>query len=212
MAAEPGHRRRSFVEIGVDEVTPVLRVELCGESSLSRRDRRTSPGSDGAQPMLDGPWIDRLCREAGTSAGRPAPTITAIASSRRLRSPTTETPMSLRVVNRQPRQQVRVDLVVPELLFVLAEAKTAKPPADIHRRASHGWQDDRSRAAASPPAPIDAAWGEKLFKLQFDQPSKDRIVIVRDIARLIYSACLARLRTSGRQAPGRNQSALPTLR
>ena len=44
----------------------------------------------------------------------------------------------LEVVNRQPRQQVRVDLVVPELLFVLAEPKTAKPPADIHRRASHG--------------------------------------------------------------------------
>ena len=44
----------------------------------------------------------------------------------------------LEVVNRQPRQHVRVDLVVPELLLVLAEPKTAKPPADIHRRASHG--------------------------------------------------------------------------
>ena len=44
----------------------------------------------------------------------------------------------LEVVDRQPRQQVRVDLVVPELLLVLAEPKTAKPPADIHRRASHG--------------------------------------------------------------------------
>ena len=44
----------------------------------------------------------------------------------------------LEVVNRQPRQQVRVDLVVPELLLVLTEPKTAKPPADIHRRASHG--------------------------------------------------------------------------
>ena len=77
----------------------------------------------------------------------------------------------LEVVNRQPRQQVRVDLVVPELLLVLAEPKTAKPPADIHRRASHGWQDDRSRAAASPAAPIGAAWGEKLFKLRFDLAS-----------------------------------------
>ena len=38
----------------------------------------------------------------------------------------------LEVVNRQPRQQVRVDLVVPELLFVLAEPKTAShPPTSI---------------------------------------------------------------------------------
>ena len=44
----------------------------------------------------------------------------------------------LEVVRGQPRQQVRVDLVVPEIRLVLAEPKTAKPPADIHRRASHG--------------------------------------------------------------------------
>jgi hypothetical protein len=39
---------------------------------------------------------------------------------------------------RQPRQQVRVDLVVPEIRFVLAEPETAKPAADIHGRALHG--------------------------------------------------------------------------
>jgi hypothetical protein len=32
MAAEPGYRRRSFVEIGVDECAPVLSVELSGEA------------------------------------------------------------------------------------------------------------------------------------------------------------------------------------
>ena len=64
----------------------------------------------------------------------------------------------LEVVNRQPRQQVRVDLVVPERLFILAEPKTAKPPADIHRRASLAWQHDRSDAAACPAAPIATAW------------------------------------------------------
>src|SRR5580704_12463319 len=85
----------------------------------------------------------------------------------------------LEVVDRQPRQKVRVDLVVPELLLVLAEPKTAKPPADIHRRASLAWQDDRSATAASPAAPSGAAWGENLFKLRFDQPSKDRIVIMQ---------------------------------
>ena len=32
MAAEPGHRRRSLVEIGVDECAPILGVQLCGET------------------------------------------------------------------------------------------------------------------------------------------------------------------------------------
>ena len=85
----------------------------------------------------------------------------------------------LEVVNRQPRQQVRVDLVVPELFLVLAEPKTAKPPADIHRRASLAWQDDRSRAVACPVARSVPLGAEKLFKLRFDQPSKDRIVIMQ---------------------------------
>jgi hypothetical protein len=39
---------------------------------------------------------------------------------------------------RQLRQQVRVDLVVPEIRLVLTETETAKPPADIHGRAPHG--------------------------------------------------------------------------
>jgi hypothetical protein len=45
-------------------------------------------------------------------------------------------------VVRQPRQQVRVDLVVSEIRLVLAEPETAKPPADIHGRAPHGLQDN----------------------------------------------------------------------
>jgi hypothetical protein len=39
---------------------------------------------------------------------------------------------------RQPRQEVRVDLIVSEPLLVLTEAETAKPVADVHGRASHG--------------------------------------------------------------------------
>ena len=46
--------------------------------------------------------------------------------------------MSLRSSSVSRGQQVRVDLVVPELRLVLAESETAKPPADIHGRASHG--------------------------------------------------------------------------
>jgi hypothetical protein len=37
-----------------------------------------------------------------------------------------------------PRQQIRVDFIVAKIGFVLAEAETAKPPADIHGRAPHG--------------------------------------------------------------------------
>jgi hypothetical protein len=32
MTAETGHRRRSLVEIGVDECAPVFGVEVCGET------------------------------------------------------------------------------------------------------------------------------------------------------------------------------------
>jgi len=52
------------------------------------------------------------------------------------------------VAKRQPKlfqvavceigKHVRVDLVVPESVFVLAESETAKPTADIHGRASQG--------------------------------------------------------------------------
>ena len=49
MAAKPGHRRRSLVEIGVDEVAPVLGVELRGEArradEIAEHDRdRTALG------------------------------------------------------------------------------------------------------------------------------------------------------------------------
>ena len=49
VAAEPGHRRRSFVEIGVDEVAPILGVELCGQAcradEVAKHDRdRTALG------------------------------------------------------------------------------------------------------------------------------------------------------------------------
>ncbi len=36
------------------------------------------------------------------------------------------------------RQDGRIDLIPPKIRLVLAEAQTAKPPADIHRRAPHG--------------------------------------------------------------------------
>ena len=44
----------------------------------------------------------------------------------------------LEVVARQPREHLRVDFIVSKIGLVLAEAETAKPPADIHGRAPHG--------------------------------------------------------------------------
>ena len=41
---------------------------------------------------------------------------------------------------RQPREQIRVDLVVSELLLILAEAETAKPSAHIHGRAPYWYR------------------------------------------------------------------------
>ena len=42
MAAEPGHRRRGLVEIGVDERAPILRVKLrghaCGPDEIAEHD------------------------------------------------------------------------------------------------------------------------------------------------------------------------------
>jgi hypothetical protein len=51
MPAKPGHRRRGFVEISVDEVAPVLRVDLRGEAcrshKIAKHDRdRTALGRD----------------------------------------------------------------------------------------------------------------------------------------------------------------------
>ena len=53
MAAKIGHRRRSLVEIGVDEVAPVLGVQLRGEARRAdeiaehHRDRATLGGDFG---------------------------------------------------------------------------------------------------------------------------------------------------------------------
>ena len=101
---------------------------------------------------LEGPWMeaDFAGKQNDTP---PPPAIAAIASSSRLSIANNRNANVLEVVNRQPRQHVRVDLVVPELLLVLAEPKTAKPPADIHRRASLAWKDDRAGGVACPVAP-----------------------------------------------------------
>jgi hypothetical protein len=67
--------------------------------------------------------------ETAASAEGFAPANVASASSRRSRSPRAEDADFLEVIARQPRQQLRVELVVPEVRLILFEAETAKPPA-----------------------------------------------------------------------------------
>ena len=43
MAAHLGHRRRSGIEIGADQIAPLLGIELRGNAGRIRPDRRTSP-------------------------------------------------------------------------------------------------------------------------------------------------------------------------
>ena len=157
MAAKPGHRRRSLVEIGVDEVAPVLGVELGGEArradEIAEHDRdRTTLGR--CLKILG--W-SRLHRGSGTSAGRPPPAIRAIASSSRLRSPTTETPMSLRS-STVSRGSTSASILLSRNFssYWPSPRPRSHPPTSI--AAPHmAWQDNRSRAAACPAAPIGSA-------------------------------------------------------
>ncbi len=128
MAAKPGHHPGSLVKIGVDEIGPILGVKLCGEVVERTRSQNTTVigrrSAETARPLGGvGPdW------EAGTFAVGFAPAeysghierLESIAKSRNADV--------LEVIVRQPRQQVRVDLVVSEIRLVLAEHETAKPP------------------------------------------------------------------------------------
>jgi hypothetical protein len=75
-------------------------------------------------------------KSVDTSAGSVTTVKPAMAARSLRRSPTAETPMSLRSSRRQLGQNVHVDLVVSKPLLVLAEAETAKRPCtkEIQRR------------------------------------------------------------------------------
>ena len=65
MAAKIGHRRRSRVEIGVDEVAPVLSVELRGETvEPTRSQNMTVIGR--RRPMPEGAWMEQTSSGKGT--------------------------------------------------------------------------------------------------------------------------------------------------
>ena len=133
MAAETRHRGGGLVEVGPDEIAPVLGVEprrkACRADEVAEHHGDRTPLGHKLVTL----GRNGLMRERG--------------SVRRLRggksSDCVEQPSSvadrsdanvLEVVRRQPRQHVRVDLVLSKFLLVLTEAETAKPHTDIHGR------------------------------------------------------------------------------
>ena len=137
MAAEPGHRLRGLVEIGVDQIAPVLNVER-GASSVepTRSQNMTVIGRRSAEL--------RCAKDcAGVGAGASGPPLvvsgccapsSAIALSIRFRSPR-GMPSSWRSPSVRSASTSRPILFVSKLFLVLAEAETAEPHADVHDRA-----------------------------------------------------------------------------
>jgi hypothetical protein len=134
MAAEPGYCCRGFVEIGVDEVAPVLGVELRRESRRTdqiaehHRDRPTfGVGTERSRGRRRG---------GGGLLGR------CVTQSRDRFDEALAVPERnaelLEIGFGQLRQDFRVDLVLAEGRFVLAEADPLQPLADVHGRAPHG--------------------------------------------------------------------------
>ncbi len=139
MAAESRHRGRRFVEIGADQVAPVLGVEprrearRAGEIAEHHGDRPALGG------VFDGPLRRRrtLPRRGEVRRGR---RVGQSGDGRKQPAPVADRGDAdvPEVVRRQLRQDVRVDPVVSKVLLVLTETETAKPPADVHGRAPHG--------------------------------------------------------------------------
>ena len=128
MAAKPGHRRRSLVEIGVDERAPILGVKLrghaCGPDEVAEH--------DGDRAALGG--RRRRCRRGARrlGGGFPGPE-----SGDRLEE-TLAVPQRhadlFEVGFDQVAQDARVDLMLAEQGFVLSEVDRVQPLGDVHRR------------------------------------------------------------------------------
>jgi hypothetical protein len=139
MAAKPRHGGGGFVEIVVDEVAPVLRVEFRREARRAdeiaehHRDRAPlrrypkTPRRPGLGWRRSHARRRRFDGRGGDRGEKPAPVANR------------GDPDVLEVVRRQLRQHVRIDLVVSEIRLVLAEAEAAKPPANVHGRAPPGF-------------------------------------------------------------------------
>ena len=138
MAAEPAHRVRRLVEIGVDEAAPVFRVELRGEARRAdevaeHHGNRAALGGDfrgfgGVVPEKAA--AHRLGRRRRRQCGDRGEQHAPVAYGRDADL--------LQVLDRQVREDRLPDPVVAKRSLIFAKAETAKPPADVHGRAPHG--------------------------------------------------------------------------
>jgi hypothetical protein len=132
MPAKPGHRVRSFVQIGVDQVAPVLRVELRGEACRS---------DEVAKHHCDRAALGRNLWGFGKHRGGWRSANRFRADRRRQRSnrveqftamPDASNPQILKVLRRQALKDLVVDFIFSKRRFVLGKAQITKPAPDIH--------------------------------------------------------------------------------
>ena len=137
VAAKLGHRLRRFVEIGVDQVAPVLGVELGRKArrsdEVAEQDRdRAALGSIPTDASRDNslrrgrPPVFGLEDELGVELldrGHDLPPMADDGDAQ-----------VLQVVDRQLRQHRAVDFIVPERRLILPKAEAPQPNPDIHRR------------------------------------------------------------------------------
>ena len=167
VAAKPGHRRRSFIEIGVDERAPILGVELrshacgpdevtehdCDRAALGGRRRRHRGGARRLGGGFPGP----------ESGDRPEETLAVPQRHADL----------FEVGFDQVAEDARVDLMHAEHGFVLSEVDRVQPLGDVHRRSRIRFDsDDGPRETASP--------GRELWPAPMESNSTDRTLAGND--------------------------------
>ena len=155
VAAETGHRLRRRVEIGVDEVAPVLGVEPGGKAR--RPDKVAKHHRDRAALGIDARSRLRSGRDRGRgqSGGRARGGRRGRRLGRRAErgdrveefSPVADDRDAeiFQIFGRQARQEVAVDRVVAERRFVLPETEVVEPGRDVHGRLHSQGSDNRLR-------------------------------------------------------------------
>ena len=136
--AEADHRLRRLVEIGVDKVAPVLRVESSGK--LGRTDKVAEHHRDRAPlgQIRRREGLRRLGGSRGRRSSRGWKGFAPVPLAYRLEQPSAVAERDFELLEipiGEIAEHVEVNLVVPKRFLVLAEAETAEPLADFHDRA-----------------------------------------------------------------------------
>ena len=135
VAAKARHRLRSLVEIGPDQIAPILRVEPRRKArradEIAEHDRdRTALGGVGTCADRDMALRRDRIHAFGTGGGRGVELLNRgndfapMANDSDAQFP--------QVVNRQFRQHRAVDFVVAECRLILPEAEVPQPLPDVH--------------------------------------------------------------------------------